>query len=30
MGDDSEEPKFIGTVRGAGYRFLEQVDGIGT
>jgi DNA-binding response OmpR family regulator len=24
LGDDSGEPRFIGTVRGAGYRFLEQ------
>lgn len=24
LGDDSESPRFIGTVRGAGYKFLEQ------
>ncbi len=29
LGDDSEEPRFIGTVRGAGYRFLEQAQGSG-
>jgi len=26
LGDDSDEPRFIGTVRGVGYRFLEQRD----
>ncbi len=26
LGDDSGEPRFIGTVRGVGYRFLEQRD----
>jgi len=26
LGDDSGEPRFIGTVRGVGYRFLEQGD----
>ena len=26
LGDDSGEPRFIGTVRGVGYRFLEQDD----
>ena len=25
LGDDSESPRFISTVRGAGYRFMEQV-----
>ena len=24
LGDDSENPRFIGTVRGAGYKFMEQ------
>ena len=24
LGDDPEEPRFIGTVRGVGYRFMEQ------
>ena len=24
LGDDPEEPRFIGTVRGVGYRFIEQ------
>ncbi len=26
IGDDSEDPKFIGTMRGVGYRFLESRD----
>lgn len=26
LGDDSENPRFIATVRGAGYKFLEQAD----
>jgi DNA-binding response OmpR family regulator len=26
MGDDSENPKYIGTMRGVGYRFLESGD----
>jgi DNA-binding response OmpR family regulator len=26
IGDDSEDPKYIGTMRGVGYRFLEQND----
>ena len=26
LGDDSENPRFIATVRGAGYKFLEQPD----
>ena len=25
LGDDPEEPRFIGTVRGVGYRFIEQI-----
>jgi DNA-binding response OmpR family regulator len=26
LGDDSENPKYIGTMRGVGYRFLERPD----
>ena len=26
IGDDSEDPKYIGTMRGVGYRFLERAD----
>jgi DNA-binding response OmpR family regulator len=26
IGDDSEAPKYIGTMRGVGYRFLERSD----
>jgi DNA-binding response OmpR family regulator len=26
IGDDSEDPKYIGTMRGVGYRFLERSD----
>lgn len=26
IGDDSESPKYIGTMRGVGYRFLERFD----
>jgi DNA-binding response OmpR family regulator len=26
IGDDSEAPKYIGTMRGVGYRFLERPD----
>ncbi len=26
IGDDSENPKYIGTMRGVGYRFLERSD----
>jgi DNA-binding response OmpR family regulator len=26
IGDDSEDPTYIGTMRGVGYRFLERAD----
>jgi two-component system OmpR family response regulator len=26
LGDDSDNPKFIATVRGAGYKFMEQPE----
>jgi DNA-binding response OmpR family regulator len=26
LGDDGDQPRFIGTVRGVGYKFLEQLD----